>query len=478
MPTSFYFYDVETSGFNPRADRIMQFAGQRTDKNFKPVGKPDNILVKLTPDILPEPGAILTHGISPQKSIAEGVSEANFLSWFNREAVRPNTIFVGFNNIRFDDEFMRFGLWRNFYDAYEWQWKNSCSRWDLQDVVRMTRALRPDGIMWPNQDAQNRLEVLARINKLEHTTAHDAQSDVTALIDLTKLIFTKQPKLFNYLLSLRRKGRVEPFVKSGKPFVYTSGRYPKETLHTAVAVVVADHPQKQSVLVYDLRIDPTVFLKMSASELASLAQYKSWKSEKDRPPYFPVKELALNRCPAVAPLSVLDKASRQRLKLDMTVTESNLKKLQQDKDFGQRLTDAWQKLYPQTERLTKLDDLTVDNRLYDGFVDNTDRIKMRAVRAARPNDLADFAEGFTDERLRLLLPLYKARNYPDDLTSEEQTYWEGFCRRKLLDGGTDSCVTRFFKRLFELESTPKQTKQQKYLLEELSLYGQSNVPLE
>jgi len=45
---TFLFYDLETSGINPRQSRIMQFAGQRTTLDFKPVGEPFNFLIKLS----------------------------------------------------------------------------------------------------------------------------------------------------------------------------------------------------------------------------------------------------------------------------------------------------------------------------------------------------------------------------------------------------------------------------------------------
>ena len=76
---TFYFYDLETSGINPRAQRIMQFAGQRTDANLDPVGEPQNWLVKLSEEVLPDPDAVLITGITPQKTLEEGYSEAEFL---------------------------------------------------------------------------------------------------------------------------------------------------------------------------------------------------------------------------------------------------------------------------------------------------------------------------------------------------------------------------------------------------------------
>lgn len=240
MADSFFFYDLETSGFNPRSARIMQFAGQRTDMDLKPVGKPVNILIKLTPDTLPSPDAVLVTGITPQRTLADGITEAEFLKIFNEEVVRPRTIFTGFNSVRFDDEFMRFLMYRNFYDAYEWHWKDNCSRWDLLDTVRMTRALRPDGIKWPfapDGKPANRLEMLTSVNKLEHGQAHDALSDVHATIAVARLIRDKQPDLFRYLLDVRDKKKVQALIAKGDPFVYTTGRYPSAHLHTSAAIL-------------------------------------------------------------------------------------------------------------------------------------------------------------------------------------------------------------------------------------------------
>src|SRR5206468_3619753 len=111
------------------------------------------------------------------------------------------TIVVGFNNIRFDNDFIRFLFWRNFYDAYEWAWKDGRSTWDLLDLVRMTRALRPEGLQWPfapDGKPSNKLEYLAAVNKLDHVDAHDALSDVLASVALAGLIKSKQPRLFEY----------------------------------------------------------------------------------------------------------------------------------------------------------------------------------------------------------------------------------------------------------------------------------------
>ena len=123
MAQTFFFYDLETSGLNAREDRIMQFAGRRTSMDLTPIGESYNMLVALSDDTLPNPDALMVTGITPQKTVDEGYSEAQFARILNDEIFTPDTIVVGFNNVRFDDEFIRHLLWRNFYDPYEWCWK-------------------------------------------------------------------------------------------------------------------------------------------------------------------------------------------------------------------------------------------------------------------------------------------------------------------------------------------------------------------
>lgn len=477
MAASLFFYDLETSGISPREARVMQFAGQRTDMHLKPVGDPVNLLIRLSDEILPEPEAIFITGITPQKCQADGITEAEFLKIFDSQIATPGTIFTGFNSVRFDDEFMRFMLYRNFYDPYEWQWSDGRGRWDLLDVVRMTRALRPDGIVWPTDSegkATNRLELLTSLNKIKHDGAHDALSDVNATIDLARLLRTKQIKLFDYLLSIRDKQPVAALVGSGQPFVYTSGKYPAEYEKTAVVVQVAENPtQKGAAIVYDLRHDPTQYLNMSADQLADL-----WRYKRDDPtPRLPVKTMRFNRCPAVAPLGVLDKSSQKRLNINLDLVAKNSQTLRQaGSDFALNLQKAVEILNNEQQIRLLSSEQEVDGQLYDGFIGNADKLTMRAVRAAEPDDLASFEDSLQDARLKALLPLYKARNYPSRLSNEERGNWEAFRIKRLTDGGNASRAFRYFARLGELAERKDLTTNQKFLLEELQLYGESIMP--
>ena len=476
MAASFFFYDLETSGFDPRSARIMQFAGQRTDMDLRPLGEPISLLIKLTPDVLPDPDAVLVTGITPQATLSEGLTEAEFLKFFYETIVTPDTTFLGYNSVRFDDEFMRFLHYRNFYDAYRWQWCDGCSRWDLLDVVRLTRALRPEGITWPFDSSgapSNRLELLTSVNKIDHINAHDALADVRATIAVAELIKDKQPKLFEYLLGMRDKKKAMQLAQGGQPFVYASGKYSSEFEKTTVVASLVAHPKKQGMLVYDLRYDPSEFLELSAEQL--VGRWK-WMKEPDSP-RLPVKTLQYNRCPAVAPIGVYDDAAQARLHLSLDTIQKHLAKLKKATDWPETLLRALEIMDQKQQTSFLAHEQDVDGKLYDGFFEAHDGNLLAVVRAANPEELAQLTSDFRDPRLKALLPLYKARNYPASLTSEERHVWEAFCQQRIVGTKGHSPLVRYMQRLEELAGRVK-TDAERYLVEELRLYGESLMPTE
>ena len=470
MAQTFFFYDLETSGLNPRQDRIMQFAGQRTDMNLEPIGEPYNLLVTLNDDTLPSPDALMVTGITPQKTVEEGYAEAQFARMLSEDIFTPETIAVGFNNIRFDDEFIRHLLWRNFHDPYEWSWKDGRSRWDLLDVVRLTRALRPEGIEWPLDDKgepSNRLELITSANSIVHENAHDALADVTALIAVTKLIKQKQPQLYDYLLKMRDKKVVQQLVNvdDKKPFVYASGRYDKEFAKTTVAFPLTTS-RNGGVVVYDLRYDPTPFVGLSVEEL-SAKLFASWEERQAKEfVKLPVKELQYNRCPAVAPLGVLEQGDGWRkISLSAETIQQHQHILLNHPDFAEKLRS----IFENKPVFKKMPD--PEAQLYDGFLNDRDRLQVEAVRNADERKLTDFHPEFQDERLAPLLLHYKARNFPRSLSEDDLTQWEVWRARHL-----QAQLPQFMASLQRL--APTATDEQQFILQELQLWAEAILPTE
>lgn len=470
MPLTFFFYDLETSGLSGRDDRVMQFAGQRTDMDLNPIGEPYNLLVALNDDTLPSPEALMVTGITPQQTVADGYTEAQFASILTDDICTDDTIIVGFNNIRFDDEFLRHLFWRTFRDPYEWCWRDGRSRWDLLDVIRMTRALRPEGIEWPvtaEGVATNRLELLTKANGIDHFSAHDALSDVEALIAVTRLIRDKQPQLYNYLLKIRDKREVQKLVNldDKQPFVYTSGRYDADYHKTTIALPLTAG-KNGAVVVYDLRHDPTPFIDLDASVLAKKL-FASWEERTSEGfVALPVKELQYNRAPAVAPLGVLEKGDGwQRIGLDQVTIEAHRKILLGAPHFAENVRSV----YENKPAYKKTPD--PETQLYDGFLNDKDKVRAEAVRNADEKTLADFHPDFEDDRLSELLLHYKARNYPRTLSSDETTKWEAWRVGRL-----QRQLPAFTASLQKLSAKSDLSDNQQFVLQELQLWLESIAP--
>ncbi|MBR5621086.1 exodeoxyribonuclease I [Candidatus Saccharibacteria bacterium] len=499
---SFFFYDLETSGLSPREDRIMQFAGIRTDTDLNPIGEPVNILVKMNNDTLPSPGAIMVTKITPQQTLADGLTEAEFCDYVENEIFTPGTCAIGYNSVRFDDEFMRHTFWRNFHDPYAWQWKDGRSRWDLLDVVRLTRALRPDGIIWPFQEKEfkdratgeaktvtvetNRLELITKLNGIVHAHAHDALSDVEALIDVTKLIKERQPKLYEFLFNLRDKRQVAKIVnlENKHPFVYACGRYSSEHHKTTVAFPLTSG-RNGNILVFDLRYNLDELLAPSEQRLATTGAFLRSEPRNDgseqasceegasRSFYPIVKELCLNKCPAVSPISVLDAKTTEtfadgsaelvqtgweRIGLDKETIDKNLKSLLAHPDFAERMREL------QESRPEFPEPFDSESNLYGGFLNDHDSRLCNAVRNADEAHLSDFHPPFNDERLPSLLLHYKAKNYPNSLAESEVKEWEAYRVARL-----NRQLPAFMKQMEDLQAKGADD----FILEELMLWYQS-----
>lgn len=446
----------------------MQFAGIRTDMDFTPIGEAYNVLVKLSDDTLPSPEALMVTGITPQATQMDGYTEAEFARLLADEVCSKDTIMVGFNNIRFDDEFVRALFWRNFHDPYEWCWKDGRSRWDLLDVVRMTRALRPEGIKWPVVDgkATNRLELITKENGIDHFKAHDALSDVEALIAVTKLIRVKQPRLYDYLLQMRDKNKIKALVnlEVKEPFVYSSGRYSNDHHKTTVAFPLTTG-RNSNVVVYDLRHDPAQFVNLSLDELRKKL-FASWdeRQKEDFLP-LPVKELQYNRAPVVAPVGVLQQNDGwAKISLTPEVIERHMSALLQVPHFAENIRT----IYETRPAFKKAVD--PEAQLYDGFLNDRDRLKVETVRNAPERELADYQPEFDDPRLAPLLLHYKARSFPHILNEDESYAWEKWRAQHIT-----AQLPQFTKSLQRMATQPLSSEQQ-FTLQELQLWAESVMP--
>jgi exodeoxyribonuclease-1 len=469
---TFYWHDYETFGADPARDRPSQFAGIRTDMDFNIIGEPLMIYCQPAGDMLPHPEACLITGISPQQAQQNGVPEAEFIARIHEELAQPGTCGVGYNSIRFDDEVTRHSLYRNFFDPYAREWQNGNSRWDLIDLLRVCRALRPEGIEWPNHEDGTpsfKLEHLTAANGLSHEAAHDALSDVHATIAVAKLVKAKQPKLFDYMLKLRNKREVAKLldVVAQKPVLHTSGMIPATRFCTTLVMPLAEHPSnKNGVLVYDLTVDPQPLLELDAEQIRERL-YTPKAELPEGVERIALKTVHTNRCPVVAPTSLLDEQVAERLRIDLPAARRHYQQLRQAADLQQKL----QQVFANSDFPSRSDP---DLMLYGGgFFSHADKSTMDKIRACTPEQLAEQTFAFEDGRLGEMLFRYRARNYPDSLNEEEFEQWQEYRYQRLTDpeGGGSLVMEQYFALIEEKLQDDSLPQAKRQLLHELLAYG-------
>ena len=451
---SFYWHDFETFGTDPQRDRPVQFAGLRTDVDFNIIDEPLVVYCKPAADCLPHPDACLITGITPQLAEQKGVCEAEFIGLIHRQLSLPNTCTLGYNNLRFDDEVTRNCLYRNFYDPYTREWQNGNSRWDMIDVVRAARALRPDGIHWPVNDEGKpslRLDQLSAANGIAHEAAHDALSDVHATIGMARLVRQAQPKLFQFLMQHRVKPKVLELLQLGsfKPVVHISGRYAAAKNCLAVVLPLCQHPTNSNgVIVYDLSIDPEPMLSLPVADI----QQRLFTATSDLPEgiaRIPLKTVHINKCPVLAPISVIKPEDAQRLAIDLAVCQDNSDKIKAATGWAEKLAAVF------SGQSFSEQDSDPDLAIYSGgFFSDADKQKMAKIRVSSPEQLAASAYSFTDPRLAEMLFRYRARNYPQTLNADEQLRWKEFCKNRLTGrmAGASITLAAYFVRLQALRN--------------------------
>ncbi|HEY9036581.1 MAG TPA: exodeoxyribonuclease I [Pseudomonadales bacterium] len=456
MTATFYWHDYETWGINPALDRPAQFAGLRTDMDLNPVGEPLVMYCQPAADVLPDPQSCLITGITPQQAQAEGVPEYEFIRRIHQELAQPGTCGVGYNSLRFDDEFTRFTLYRNFYDAYAREWQNGNSRWDLIDAVRLAGALRPEGLQWPMVDGvpSYRLEALTAANGIEHAGAHDALVDVKATIALARKLKAAQPKLWQWVLDNRSKHAVGAMLEpaKAKPVLHVSSRFGSERYCMAMVLPLAWHvSNKNSVIVYDLSVDPEPLLSLRVEDIRTRV-FTARNELPDGVDRIPLKQVHINKAPVVVPTSLLDAQAQARTGIDPEVCERHTQKLLlQAKAVATKVREvfAHSDFAPITDP---------EAMLYSGgFFNDHDRRLMDDIRSMPAEQLAAQSFAFADERLETLLLRYRARNFPHTLSAEEQQQWQHWCRARLNDpaAGGVRVISQVREQLAELRTRDK-----------------------
>jgi len=385
---AFVLYDVETSGLNKRFDQILQFAAVRTDADLVETHRFET-QSRLMPHVVPSPRALLVTGMSLKD--ANSMSRPSHYSMVCEIAKTlaswcPAT-FLGFNSIRFDEEFLRQAFYQCLHPVFLTN-TNGNARADVLNLMRAATTLHPT-VIRPGVDIDGRLShrlgALAAANGIVQGRAHDAESDVDAMLGLCRLVRDGAPALWSSFLRFSSKAAVVDLARDEDAFAYFDFFGTPRVMHFLTRVGVSPNDANAHYCL-DIECDIDGLRKLDDAALAvRLAQEPR-----------PIRRLKANGSPLLYPLWDID------AECFLDLTEDDLTRrassVRADEEFTAALTRAAASLEP-----VYAPSAHVELQIYgSNFFGNADLELCRRFHASPWTARPEFINRFEDPRLKRL----------------------------------------------------------------------------
>ena len=460
--TSYLWYDYETFGTEARKDRPVQYGSFRTDTNFNIIGQSMVLYAQLADDYIPSPGSSLVTGITPMSLMDEenALAEADFAKVIRDEMGKPGTITIGYNNRNYDDEMTRFMFWRNLLPAYDTEYGEGRGRFDVFLLVIAVYAVAPQILNWPTKEDGTvcfKLDRLTPANNLPHRHAHDASSDAFATLQLAKLIASKNPRLWEYALSISKSDKIVELLNEKRPLLYVD-RY---SLHhrrglRPVMPLFENPSVRNEWICWDLSADPNEMWAITEKDMKERSFVTREQKEQGIKP-LPFVRIKTKKQPFLMKgMSVwITKNGQGLFEHPAAYYSENASKILASADRLSELLSLFMALADRkAEEHAK--DIPEEALYSGGFPSNSDARKMATFRALPPEEMADAFDRlvFDREDLAELTLYFMGRNYPEyALTPETERLWRLHKYNKLVKGlGGARTFTQFYEELEEVRA--------------------------
>jgi len=397
------FYDLETTGISKHFDQILQFGSLRADEALCEIDRFE-IRSRLLPHVVPSPMALHVTG----QSIEAVLDPARPSHYEMMSAIRQKlarwcpAIFLGYNSVSFDEEFLRQAFYQNLHPPYLTNTGGS-GRADVLTLVRAISILQPDLLSVPRTEKGRpvfNLDRLAPANNFPHLNAHDAMADVEATIHLCRIIRDGAPLVWERFLSFSRKPAVLRFLEEETAFLQfeRGGRSPR-----VVTALGASPSQGNTHYCLDLAAGLDELRGLNDEELATRLR----KSPRL------VRKVKINAAPMLLPLSETPEF------LLGGITEADLLAragaVREDPELVARLIAASEGGATVYEPAVH-----VEQQLYEGFWPDADARLLERFHRVEWEDRVAITSALSDPRLRRLARRLVLFERPDLLAEDHR----------------------------------------------------------
>jgi len=419
---SFVFFDTETTGLRRGFDQIIHFAAIKTNNDLVEIDRFE-ARCRLLPYVVPNPAALriggrtieqLTDKDLPSHCAMVGNIQRTLINW-------SPSIFVGYNSIRFDEHMLRHALFQTLRPAYLTS-NHGNGRADALTLMMAASALSPAAITVPQAPDGRptfRLGPMASANNVMHALAHDAMSDVSAMIELCRLVHERSSDVWQRFVRFSNRNAVRDFVDSGDGFIFTEF-FGGEAYHAPVVCVGLDPSTSAGRFCLSLDSELERLASASDGELQALLAVKA----------SPMRQLRVNGAPTITAL--FDASDEMLNGKSVDELEESARRLREDGELCRRLVASYvagRKPWPPSPY--------VEQRLYDGFPNWADEHLCSEFHEVNLVDAYAAVERMQDDRLRAFGLRLVYLEDKSVLTGEARLTVEREFSGRLVDDGPD-----------------------------------------
>tara|TARA_B100000035_G_scaffold131003_1_gene111363 strand:+ start:658 stop:2079 length:1422 start_codon:yes stop_codon:yes gene_type:complete len=440
---NYVFYDFETSGLNYYFDQPIQLAAKLVDENFNVLDEL-NEKCRLRDGVIPSPIALLI----TKTNLKDLSSKQSFYEFMDKIHQKLSSwspaIFIGYNNINFDEKFLRSSLYHSLHAPYLTNTNNN-SRTDLFKIILSICNLDKPYINIPIDKEKGRkslkLEKIAENNKIKHEFAHDAMSDVDATLGVAEIIKNNDPDLWEHLMVFRNHNNVREFIEENKicflPPTTSTGDY------TPVCYLTSNPDNAKELIFFNLCEEVTdEIISSRTRNIGSLFKNKILKKVKS------------NDYPILLKYKHLDDTLKEKYSKDKNNYDVKFKLLNSSSNFVMNINQYL---------VDQLADYQVDNRdylsasehvdemLYNGFTGPSDWALIKKIDNLNKIDEIFIELGALEDKR--LVELYKRKLYSDKqelLPEKNINNYKAYISNKIFDDSEKVPWTTISKAKAEL----------------------------
>ncbi|VFP79367.1 exodeoxyribonuclease I [Buchnera aphidicola] len=421
---SFVFYDYETFGTDVSLDKVSQFCSIETDNSFNVIRKKIVLFCYPPLDYLPNPESVLITKILPQYTKIHGLNEYFFTKKIYDIFSKKNICIIGYNNINFDNLITRNLFYRNLFDPYEWCWKNNNFSWDILNILRSFYIFHPEVMLWFHKvdgTVSFKLSDVTLINKIEHTNIHDAFSDVTATVLITRYLYSRNKKFFLFLFKISHKKNILSFIYKHykKPFFYLSSYFGSKNNNFGCVMILDFHPvYKNNIIVIDLSINIKNLFNLYYNSTNKILKIKKLF-------YCGIQVININKAPLLFSYNSLSDKDCKRLNINYLRCQKNFFLLKDNIQIKNWIISFFSNR--NKDKIIK----DVDLLLYKNFFTYQDKLSFSFIHFNPPSSWVNWHPKFIDDRIKEIFFRLKARNFINLLSLSEIKIWKSYCQKKI-----------------------------------------------